>query len=257
MTATPFLPRGSAGGCSTRPAAAMKNTHTRKTAPASPRIAATEVVPNPDTQDQPAIRGMLLTSKGATITAATKAELLRAARTLSGASQAWAYYQADLLSFAKSLNPEIAAEVCQILGFGYSAARKALAIGKVSSERRRMELSPTHHWVIGRSNLTAEEQSRWLQTAVEFSLSPRELHRSILSGHIVGRKKARGGFKSPYAVKLAFGRWMCGMGADGIKNLSKPALESIAQDLSGIVAAHRAIIDQLNQVDMFENEGAK
>ena len=47
------------------------------------------------------------------------------------------------------------------------------------------------------------------------------------------------------------------MGADGIKNLSKPALESIAQDLSGIVAAHRAIIDQLNQVDMFENEGAK
>lgn len=145
-------------------------------------------------------------------------------------------YASDMFRDTADNAPEMAEEVAGILGLDSAKARKALAMASVPLALRREAISPAHQFVIGRANLSEEEQDRWMELAIENNLTPGELARSLREGAIIkDAPKLRLGIKSPSSIRADFEGWSRAIAEKGgVSELKDEAVAVIYRELRPI-----------------------
>lgn len=196
-----------------------------------------------------ATSGIYLSDTGLTIdNHSCKDDLLQAALIFSKANASLSFWTSDLLAAAEKAG--IGEAVAAQLGFDFAETKRALAISSIDKSIRRIELTPEHHFIVGRAGLDNTEKSKWLDLAVVEGLSATELAKSIKLGRLEKTVK-RSGFQSLSALKVNFFAWKRQFEANRrVEDLSASEAGALLDEMEPILEFAESLANLASQMEM-------
>jgi hypothetical protein len=193
--------------------------------------------------------GISVSETGLTVSTTTSSEdLLQAARIFSAAGNSLTYWTSDLLAAGQKAG--IGEQIAQQLAFDFAETKRAIAIASVSFETRCKELTPEHHYVVGRAELSPADQQRWLALAVAEKLSAAELAKSIKLGSVVKTQK-KTGFQTLSALKVQFFSWKRQFESNRrIEDLTASEADALLDEMEPILAFADQLANLAGQMEM-------
>jgi hypothetical protein len=160
---------------------------------------------------------------------------------IAAAGKAWGVWMGDWMKHGRANYDEtfVALTVGQMDLPLHGVERFELQAG-VAPENRPVDfdgqLTPEHLLVVSKRCPDEEDRKRWLETAAEMKLSPRELQASIRAGAAmrIDTEKRRLSFPSPGAVRRAFDDWWQGLGDSWQKTWTLEDCEAVLAELQPI-----------------------
>jgi hypothetical protein len=193
--------------------------------------------------------GITVTETGLTVSASSTFEdLMQGARIFSAARRSLDFWCADLLAAGnKSGDGE---RIAEQLGLDFAETRRAVAVASVAQESRRKELSSEHHYVVGRADLSPEEQAKWLNLAVAENLSAPELAKSIKLG-AVAKSAKNAGLHTLSALKVQFFAWKRQFESNRrLEDLSAAEAGALLEEMEPILDFAEALGNLASQMEM-------
>ena len=183
----------------------------------------------------------------------TEEELTDVAEALGKMRESLDYFLADTLRYSANVSGDTAIAVAKKMRITRAEADKLLHIADVPKEERRRELTPAHHAVVSRAKLSVADTQKWLQIAIDESLSVHDLAASIEAGEIVHADDEAGGISTATNVVREFTKWRkSAFGTTPVERWPSAAAKAVLAQLEPVAKLIEELKTRVKSTDLFQ-----